>query len=153
MTYKKIGLDFHGVINTNPEFFRELINLVRQEGIECHIISGGPEEFIAQYLAEQKINYQNLWCIFDFYEAKKKVTMLADGSFHIDDELWDKAKAEYCRNQNIDVHIDDSSIYGKYFTTPYCQYNPHTKQGIVNGTVIDFSGEVQTALDELWNFL
>lgn len=32
---------------------------------------------------------------------------------------WDKAKGEYCKRQDIMLHIDDSEVYGKYFETPY----------------------------------
>jgi hypothetical protein len=29
--------------------------------------------------------------------------------------LWDKTKADYCKQVGITLHIDDSPVYGKYF--------------------------------------
>ena len=51
------------------------------------------------------------------------VQFLPNGGFYIDDYLWNKAKGDYCRNENVGLHIDDSAIYGKYFTTPYAHFN------------------------------
>lgn len=38
------------------------------------------------------------------------------------DETWNKVKAQYCREHNIDLHIDDMQQYLSYFTTPYMLY-------------------------------
>jgi hypothetical protein len=46
-----------------------------------------------------------------------------DDNFWVDDEPWNKTKAELCREHGIDFHIDDSPHYGKYFSTPYMQVN------------------------------
>lgn len=139
MTCKKIGVDFHGVINSNPFFFGKLCALAEEQGHEIHIISGGPKEYIEKFLALHKIKYTALWCIFDYFDAKNEVEFLPDGSFHVDDTAWDSAKGEYCRRNEICVHIDDSLVYGDYFTTPYCLYNERGKQGILKGQTLDFS--------------
>lgn len=139
MVCKKIGIDFHGVVNTNPVFFRELIDLVQKQGIEVHIISGGPRETISRYLEEHHIDCSCLWCIYDHYEKSNKVKFFADGSFHIEDELWNKAKAQYCLQEGIGLHIDDSTIYGRCFETPYCLYDEKHQTCIINGKTIDFS--------------
>ena len=39
----KIGLDIHGVCDTNPEFFKELTRLFFQAGHEIHILTGRRE--------------------------------------------------------------------------------------------------------------
>jgi hypothetical protein len=39
-----------------------------------------------------------------------------------DYELWDTIKAGYCRSNKIDLHIDDTEVYSKYFTTPFLLY-------------------------------
>ena len=36
-----------------------------------------------------------------------------------DSELWDSIKGKYCKDNNIDLHIDDTEVYSKYFTTPF----------------------------------
>ncbi|HBO50024.1 MAG TPA: hypothetical protein DD619_04485, partial [Alphaproteobacteria bacterium] len=117
-TKSKIGVDFHGVINTRPDFFREFCREALKIGMEVYIISGGPRETILAYLNQYRISYTKLWCIYDYYEQRHQVEFYDDGSFHVADELWNKAKAEYCKEQNICVHIDDSAIYGREFATP-----------------------------------
>ncbi len=122
MTIKRLGIDFHGVINTAPDYFTALAETAVAQGIEVHVISGGPRQYIADYLRQINFPPHQLWCIIDVPEVNDKTQFFADGSFRVADELWDKAKGEYCQSQRIDVHIDDSAIYGRYFTTPYCRY-------------------------------
>lgn len=146
MVCKKIGIDFHGVINTDPFFFGKLLTAMIEQNIEVHIISGGPREFLQKYLEQKHIPYTHLWCIFDFYEAKDKVTFNEDGTFFVDDELWNTAKAEYCRREEIDLHIDDSSIYERSFSTPYCRYNAKEHLCCMGGNKVLFSGDPQNVL-------
>lgn len=119
----KIGIDFHGVMNVHPDFFRELAAEALQDGIKVYIISGGPREVIRRYLEERQIKYTELWCIYDYFEQCSEIEYLPDGSFHVDDRLWNAAKAEFCKKENICLHIDDSMIYGRDFSTPYCLYD------------------------------
>lgn len=42
----------------------------------------------------------------------------------LENAVWDRTKAEYCAREEIDLHIDDSDVYGQYFTTSYLKYNP-----------------------------
>ena len=34
----------------------------------------------------------------------------------MDKEIWNRTKAEYCAEAGIDMMIDDSPVYGSYFT-------------------------------------
>lgn len=34
---------------------------------------------------------------------------------------WNSAKAEYCRTNKIDLHLDDTVEYGETFTTPFAR--------------------------------
>lgn len=153
MICNKIGVDFHGVINCNPQFFKVFCAHAAEQGFEIHIISGGPRETIENFLAHYQIKYNLIWCIFDHFNEQNKVLFLPDGSFHVEDELWDSAKAEYCRQNNICVMIDDSLVYGKYFTTPYCLYDEKGKIGMLNGNVIDFSGVPRACLQKIISVL
>ena len=56
---------------------------------------------IVKLVNQYQIPYTKLWCIFDYYEQRHQVEFYDDGSFHVDDELWNKAKAEYCKEQNL----------------------------------------------------
>lgn len=149
----KIGLDFHGVITDNPEYFRLFTELARDKGWEIHIITGGPHDVITKFLEAWHITYDKLFTILDYYDAQGKVTFLDDGSFHMDDKLWDSAKAEYCRQHQIDFHIDDSRIYGKYYTTPYCLYNRQAKKCKYETTVVDMAAPPHIALGQIDAFL
>lgn len=142
-TKPKIGVDFHGVINTKPDFFREFCRAALKFGMEVYIISGGPRETILAYLNQYQIPYTKLWCIFDYYEQRHQVEFYDDGSFRIDDELWNKAKAEYCKEQNICIHIDDSAIYGREFVTPYCRYDEKANSCVLNGKQIYLANPAQ----------
>ena len=142
-TKPKIGVDFHGVINTNPDFFREFCREALKIGLEVYIISGGPRETILSYLNQYQIPYTKLWCIFDYYEQRHQVEFYDDGSFHVDDELWNKAKAEYCKEHNICIHIDDSVIYGREFATPYCRYDEKANSCVFNGKQIYLANPAQ----------
>lgn len=45
----KIGLDFHGVITDNPEYFKVFANEALRRGYEIHVISGGPKATIEKF--------------------------------------------------------------------------------------------------------
>lgn len=119
----KIGIDFHGVISAQPKNFAEFCHEIRLCGIKVFVISGGPQKDIIKYLQDHGIEYDEVWGILDHCEIEGNVHFYDDGSFFVPTEIWDKAKAHYCAEQNILFHIDDSPVYGKYFVTPYCQYD------------------------------
>ena len=119
----KIGLDFHGVINTRPSYFKDFTEYAEAAGHQIYVITGGPAKAIESFLKAWGIKYTGLFTILDYYAAEGKVTYFPDGHFKIPDELWDTAKAKYCRKHKIDIQIDDSEVYGRAFVTPFCRYN------------------------------
>lgn len=127
----KIGLDYHGVINTNLAYFKQFCAILLARGHEVHILSGGPEEKIVASLQAAGIEFTKVFTIFDFYNQKGMACRLSNGDFYIDENLWNETKAEYCRQNKIDMQIDDSLIYGRYFTTPYCIYNDRQKNCVL----------------------
>lgn len=135
----KIGLDYHGVITENTEYFRCFCTELLKRGHELHIITGGPETVVKKQLAECGIVYNNLFTIVDFYYSQGMGRYNASGEFEIDKKLWDTAKSQYCQQQKIDIHIDDSLAYGEYFSTPYCLYSSSNQSCIlsINGTQLD----------------
>jgi len=149
MIFKRIGIDFHGVINYNPLFFRHFNKVVALNGLEIHIVSGGPREYISQYLQENRILYHHLWCILDKYVPLGVVTYFDNGKFHMDDELWNTAKGKYCAENDIAIMIDDSKIYGQSFVTPYCLYDNKKQLGYINNRAIDFNQSPQQVFTSL----
>ena len=121
----KIGLDFHGVLNTLPVLI-ELSELLVKNGHEVHVITGGMKQNMESELNVSGmvygVHYSHFFSISDSLIAKGEVpTWDAPGRPMFDDDIWNKTKATYCRDHGIELHLDDSDIYGSYFTTPYAQ--------------------------------
>lgn len=119
----KVGLDIHGVLDTAPEFFSHISQLLVIAGCEVHVITGAectPE--LIQQLKDLGISYTHFFSIVDHEKSiGTPITYLSPGNPKIDDEIWNKAKAQYCSVNQIDMMLDDSPIYGDHFTTPYIQ--------------------------------
>lgn len=49
--------------------------------------------------------------------------MLKNGEALVEGQTWNTAKAAYCKENGIDLHIDDSQIYQTCFLTPFCLYD------------------------------
>ena len=126
----KFGLDIHGVINKCPKFFSKLSKSLISSGHEIHIITGSRiTSEIEQDLLGYGMEWTVLFSITD-YHLKKGTSVNFDekGNPWIDEPIWNKAKGFYCLEAGIDFHIDDSSIYGQHFETPYCHFNYQRKR-------------------------
>lgn len=146
----KIGLDFHGVINNRPEYFARFSRAAARKGYEIHVITGGPRDLVEKKLNAWGIYYTEIFAILDYYDAHGEVKYFENGEYKIPDKLWDTAKAEYCAVNGINVHIDDSSVYVKWFTTPYCHYDSDGSSCTsVSGTRINFADSPLTALHQI----
>jgi len=147
----KIGVDFHGVITQNPIFFKSFNQLALEQNIEIVILSGAKASDVIQFLKKHHIPYTSVWSILDEFERKNLVSFDDSGKFRVPDELWDKAKAQYCLEHNISVHIDDSALYGSYFQTPFCLYLPENQKCtlIKKNIQIDFAQKPQKILNDL----
>ena len=117
----KIGLDFHGVITAIPMFFAMLTKMLVDNDHEVHILTGQKDcEKIRKQLEDYSIKYTHFFSITTYHEGiGTKVTYDKKGNPWMDDEIWDRTKGDYCRENRIDFHFDDSDTYGKYFTTVY----------------------------------
>lgn len=119
----KLGLDFHGVLDENPLFTQMAKDHVRR-GDEVHIITGEKDtpEFRAK-LEAMGIQYTHLFSIPSYHiSIGTKVWYKDPDNPFMDEEVWNRTKAEYCERVGIDMHIDDSERYCRYFTTPYLIY-------------------------------
>lgn len=146
----KIGLDFHGVITSHPQYFSKFCSQAIEKGYEIHIITGGPQKVVEDYLHQNNIPYTTIFAVLDFYDAQGQVKYFENGEFKIPEELWDSAKAEYSQKQQINIHIDDSKQYAKWFTTPYCFYDAKAQKCItVENTEIDFSQTPDAVLQRI----
>jgi hypothetical protein len=120
----KIGFDIHGVLDTNVQFFSELTQTLVKAGHEVHVLTGPKiSQKIIDQLKDMGISYTHLFSITDYQESKgTDIVWDEHGNPHLDPYLWDKAKAEYCIQHGIQLHIDDSDSYGYFFKTPYARF-------------------------------
>lgn len=148
----KIGVDYHGVITADPVFFAAFNREALACGCKIYVLSGGHKEDIRSYLQVHDIPYSMIWSIVDYFDRKGMVQYLEDGSFKVNDKLWNQAKARYCEENMIDFHIDDSMLYGEYFTTPFCLFHPETKECMLLGqssAVVNFNHSPRDVLQNV----
>lgn len=116
-------LDIHGVLDKNPEVFTTLARTIRWwgEGSEVHIVTG---ESISQNLIDQLLSYnqgEQYWDALvsiqdELIKSGAKILSLNEfGRPTFSNEEWDSFKGRYCAEHNIDLAIDDSEEYAKYF--------------------------------------
>lgn len=120
----KVGLDFDGVITAKPELFSILSKLLVDNGHEVHILTGnrGTPEFLEGVL-DLGIVFTHFFSISDHHRTiGTDMTGYDQNSPWIDDLLWNKTKGWYCKQNEIDLHIDDSKDYGQHFLTSYCLF-------------------------------
>jgi hypothetical protein len=113
----RLGLDYHGIIDKHPKIYGLLSKLVMFFGGRVFIITGHSvtPDFIGD-LHDLKMRYDQILSIIDYHKDHGiKVRYDEKGDPWIDEEVWNATKADLCELYNIDVHVDDSKIYGKYF--------------------------------------
>jgi hypothetical protein len=121
----KLGLDFHGIIDTLPNQFSAIAEAVMNNHGDVHIITGNPhdEKFIDQLKScgfHIGTHYSHIFSIETYLNSKGNSFIIdSNGNKSFDIELWNAAKSEYCVMNHIDLHIDDSAEYCRYFITPY----------------------------------
>lgn len=131
----KLGLDIHGVIDSNPDFFAFLTDSFIKNGGEVHILTGGHwDEDLNNKLKSFGIKWTHKFSVYDhLIETGAKVVgeiQFPDGTIQkkFEDGLWDHVKADYCKKNNISIHIDDTLIYNDFFTTPFCRFWSHNQK-------------------------
>ena len=146
---KAIGLDYHGVITANPNLFSVLTKILRSLNYEVHIITGSRiTEQLKEQLSSYGISYTHLFSISDYHHQHgTAMTGYDDHQPKIASEIWDKAKALYCRDHEINFHIDDSEVYGQHFTTPYMIFKGGKKPSIV---IQQTEGEMERMIIDLY---
>ena len=119
----RLGIDVHGVADTFPDFFSKLSRELVCQGHEVHIITGAEHtRSLEHYLKNQLgLSWTHLFSVTTYHKQEGSEVTYIDGNPYMDNRLWNRSKAEYCRINGIELHIDNSDIYGKYFSTPYAR--------------------------------
>ena len=118
----KIGIDIHGMIDYDPEFFAILSKTLVESGHQIHVMTGSEiQPAIIAELRGYGIYWTHLFSISDYYKNKPDIQMWRDerGRPWVDPELWNLAKGLYAQEQNLDIVLDDTEEYGKYFSTSF----------------------------------
>jgi hypothetical protein len=125
----KLGLDIHGVIDSNPKSFAFMSQSVISNNGEVHIITGGSwTTELEDQLKGYGIKWTSHFSVYDYLVDSGidsiGTIQFPDGTIQekFDYHLWDTIKAGYCKSNEIDLHIDDTEVYSKYFTTPFLLY-------------------------------
>jgi hypothetical protein len=128
----KLSLDIHGVIDALPSFFSSLSKAIVASGGEVHILTGGTwTEELEEQIKKHGIVWTHTFSVYNhLIETGVKITgeiVFPDGKTQkkFEDGHWDKAKGDYCKKHNIDLHIDDTLIYNEFFTTPFARLWTH----------------------------
>jgi hypothetical protein len=122
----KLGLDIHGVISQDPHIFSEMAREWIAAGNEVHIITGitQSDEVVKQLREEYGMVWTHFYSIVDtlLEQGVEPLPHSTHNRPYFPDEHWDPAKAEYCAENGITVHYDDTEHYGDYFSTKFVYY-------------------------------
>lgn len=131
----KLGLDIHGVIDSIPSIFSFLSDSIIKNGGEVHLITGGSwTEDLEKEINSYNIKYTHVFSVYDYinsmgFERLGRV-QFPDGKIQskFDDEVWNKVKGDYCKDNGITLHIDDTIVYKDHFSTPFARFWSHSGQ-------------------------
>lgn len=120
----RIGLDFHGVLDSNP-FFKEMAALFVAAGHAVHIITGARfnkrvRDKFEKMGIKKDVHYTHFFSISEHLLEKNTDVRWEDSENPwFDETAWNTAKSDYCREHEIDIHFDDTEVYSETFTTPF----------------------------------
>lgn len=130
-----IGLDFHGVIDSMPEFFSFLTNSIIDSGGEVHILTGSSwSEELESQLKSFNVRYTHKFSVYDhLMQNGTKIVgkvKFPDGTVQnkFENGKWDMVKADYCLKNGVSLHLDDTMIYNDFFKTPFARFWSHSGQ-------------------------
>jgi len=115
----KFGLDIHGVLD-NPRHgpaFAEMSKSLIKDGHEVHIITGEHwTDETERNLQAWGVEFTHHFSIADHHKKIGTPMSYKDPKNpFMDAYLWDRTKADYCKEKGINMHFDDSPSYGQYF--------------------------------------
>lgn len=128
----KIGLDIHGVIDQQREFFSALTKVL----VECneklghqheiHVLTGPKWEHLKPDDLTD-IAYTHFFSIVSHNEEAGTPMRWTKGPNNedfawINEDSWNRTKGEYCAKHGIDIMLDDSDVYHEHFLTPYARF-------------------------------
>lgn len=118
---KKVAYDLHGVIDSDPEMYKSVMQTLCNTGIQVWVISGPPaKDVILQLKAlglESGVHYNAVASVVDYLLSKcNDYTLDNKGDYWFEKDIWWGSKAAICRENNIFCLTDDHPEYGEFFT-------------------------------------
>jgi len=119
----RIGVDLHGVIDDNVDLFK-IISAMLLFGdignVKIYVISGPPKNEVLEELNKlriyQGVHYTDVYTIVDFLkEQDVKMWLDYKNTWWASDKDWWGAKAKISEQLDIDLMIDNTKNYKKYF--------------------------------------
>jgi len=100
-----------------PEFFAELSCLFVDAGNDVYIITGSMKTSkLEGQLKDWGIAYTHFFSVSDYLIEQGEAVRYSDPENPwFDEEVWRRAKGDYCKRVGIDMHIDDTERYAKHF--------------------------------------
>ena len=114
MSKIRIGLDFHGVIDTNPSYFKEFCSAAISIGWKIFIITGGPYEKVKTLLEKWQIPYSEIFAIYDYYDKLGKVKKEGE-KFFVDEK-------RYLSKAAIGSYLGEMSVLQLFFLKYCCLF-------------------------------
>ena len=115
----KIGLDLHGVVNDMPDAFKFITESIIKNGGEVHILTGSTTKKAYVELSllgfEYGKHYTHIMGLPNYLSNKGCKVIGFNKEFQNNEfstEDWNKAKAIYCSENKINLHLDDTIEYG-----------------------------------------
>ena len=148
-----IGLDLHGVIDHNPDAFRDLAEqILREKGLVI-VISGALLDDLEYQIDVLQIPFSRLYSITDYLVHTHPTEYIYDKygrpSFPI--QMWNAAKGNIIRMLrteaiSVDIHIDDNPEYGEGFpsTTEFMLYEGNINYEMVQQRLASRSCQCNT---------
>jgi len=124
----KLGLDIHGTLDDDPEFFLDIVMKLKRPN-QVHIVSGSPftPEIVKQLKSYNNDCDEKWWdyyfSVVDYLLALNVPYKIDEkGHYWFDDKEWTKTKGIYCAYHKIDLMVDDMQEYGEHFSTDFINY-------------------------------
>jgi hydroxymethylpyrimidine pyrophosphatase-like HAD family hydrolase len=111
----KIGIDYHGVIDTLSTTFAELSRKWIDRGHEVHIVTGKQWRDAEPRVRALGISFTHHYSIVDDHRLRGTPMIERENGFWMEEETWNRSKGEYCERERIDVHFDNDLKYARYF--------------------------------------
>lgn len=151
----KIGLDIHGVIDRQPELFSYITQNLKRDNHEIHILTGSHiNDSIIDELKSYGVVWDVLFSISDYHKEKgTKMWYDENKNPWINDKDWDVTKGIYCKENKIDLCLDDTERYGKYFETKFLYINLRNTKSpikIINYSRIDNLNQLETWIKNIF---